>query len=1105
MTQLTLETLFAQFQSAGDLDALAEVFDRVAPELERLARKLTVDRNQADDLVQATFLIALERPSTFDVGRALRPWLLGILVHRASEERRRKSRQAELALPMRPDVEPPLAALDALEFREAVTRAVAELPPSLRVVVEGKLLQDREAKELARELEISRGALRVRLHRGLEKIRATLPPSLATLFATIFIHSNGLAQVRSRVLNEAASVSAKKGLAVSTGAVGTMALSKQSGLIGGVLAIAMLVGAFFLLNSPDAAQEASAAPRGTELAEANESVAPIESSNQSRTAIVVDELVGPQAAFGTVAVQVAYADGSPAAEFEVQLSLRTGFEAEVLVRATDDKGRAEFEVSAIEQRLQVIVPATETTTRAMTWTRQDLAAGETIDVELTVSNGWPLSGTVLDAEGRPVPEAEVSGWCGGRTSEDPDRLVRADREGRFRIEHLGPKFVVLARAPGLVCSRGLRGELSDSVEATGLTIELAAERRMHGVVLDPARVPVEGAEISISHGLGSYSGRDQTHVFGVLHFRAGSGKAVSDDEGRFSISGLPHKSHSVSVKKRPFLQFRDSLPTGEDPVEIVFDAGLSLAGRVFDSKGRPAAGAKVRFWPYFGNVQTTKSRFVCDDDGRFELRGILPPDEWSEHNYVIAAQYEGHSLLVIEGVKPTREGGDYVEMRLDPESVIAGRVLDTSGQPVAGVTVWVEGDREMDINTTFERRCTWEYCNHIDEVKTDEEGRFRLNELYDGEFIVHAISPEDRNQTVDFETRSGNEEIELVLDPQLMRKVVLVGTVRDAFTDEPITSFNVMPFIEGSSHNNRFTSDEGAFELPGLPAGRIRVVVEAEGYARQRLNEREYSLGEHQLDIRLVPRRSLELSILDVAGEPYAGGDVEVFDLSGKQLMIGAPSSGTSSRATIAKGRALLHGLPAEQLTLRIRVGVRDQAGVHEVPVDLTTPMDGPLELTLESAPKLERPIPLGFLVLVAASGGSFEEVDRELRRCFREGDKEWFEKAMQDGMLSFPTSKVEATVEYRGRVLTQGSLTPKAEGVFLVEQSEESRSWGGISMGSSSSSERPEPVLELGRVPAETVVVKLNAEGCFDVELAVDCSSANGGEIQKYILLQRK
>ena len=79
-----LEPLYERFRSANDLDALGEVFDRTAPDLLRLAAHLTRDASTAEDLVQQTFLVAIDRRASYERGRPLLPWLLGILSNEAA-------------------------------------------------------------------------------------------------------------------------------------------------------------------------------------------------------------------------------------------------------------------------------------------------------------------------------------------------------------------------------------------------------------------------------------------------------------------------------------------------------------------------------------------------------------------------------------------------------------------------------------------------------------------------------------------------------------------------------------------------------------------------------------------------------------------------------------------------------------------------------------------------------------------------------------------------------------------------------------------------------------------------------------------------------------
>jgi DNA-directed RNA polymerase specialized sigma24 family protein len=58
--QDAVEELFERWRQRGDVAALAGVFDRTAPEIWRVARHLCGNRSEADDLLQATFLAAME-------------------------------------------------------------------------------------------------------------------------------------------------------------------------------------------------------------------------------------------------------------------------------------------------------------------------------------------------------------------------------------------------------------------------------------------------------------------------------------------------------------------------------------------------------------------------------------------------------------------------------------------------------------------------------------------------------------------------------------------------------------------------------------------------------------------------------------------------------------------------------------------------------------------------------------------------------------------------------------------------------------------------------------------------------------------------------------
>src|SRR5262245_63804224 len=73
------ERLFDAFRTRGDVHALGELFDRVAPAVLRVALHLVRDAAAADDLLQGTFLKAIEHRDQWDAARPFLPWLCGVL------------------------------------------------------------------------------------------------------------------------------------------------------------------------------------------------------------------------------------------------------------------------------------------------------------------------------------------------------------------------------------------------------------------------------------------------------------------------------------------------------------------------------------------------------------------------------------------------------------------------------------------------------------------------------------------------------------------------------------------------------------------------------------------------------------------------------------------------------------------------------------------------------------------------------------------------------------------------------------------------------------------------------------------------------------------
>ncbi|HEX5053294.1 MAG TPA: sigma-70 family RNA polymerase sigma factor [Planctomycetota bacterium] len=85
---------FRQFCETGDPEALGDVFDRTSGSLIRVALWLAANRTDAEDLLQRTFLKAIETRRQFRSGAPVVPWLMGLLGNEARRQRRERDRAA---------------------------------------------------------------------------------------------------------------------------------------------------------------------------------------------------------------------------------------------------------------------------------------------------------------------------------------------------------------------------------------------------------------------------------------------------------------------------------------------------------------------------------------------------------------------------------------------------------------------------------------------------------------------------------------------------------------------------------------------------------------------------------------------------------------------------------------------------------------------------------------------------------------------------------------------------------------------------------------------------------------------------------------------------
>ena len=141
------------------------------------ARRRLLDPSLAEDLVHDVFEAVVSGRARFGGRSALRSWLVAVLKHKIVDLIRQRSGHASIDARNDDDEEesawefecpqprPDEVAEQRQRLRSTLAR-LADLPDTLRQVVELRVLQDRSTSDVCRRLAISQQNLFVRLHRA---------------------------------------------------------------------------------------------------------------------------------------------------------------------------------------------------------------------------------------------------------------------------------------------------------------------------------------------------------------------------------------------------------------------------------------------------------------------------------------------------------------------------------------------------------------------------------------------------------------------------------------------------------------------------------------------------------------------------------------------------------------------------------------------------------------------------------------------------------------------------------------------------------------------------------------------------------------------------
>ncbi len=171
----------------GDAAALAEIVENHHRTVYNVALRMCGNHQDAEETLQETFLSVIKSLPKFEGRSQFSTWLYRIASNTCLMQRRKESRMPMLD-PLDGDdddeYEQPVYFVDMSyqpddvlldgELREVMEQAISDLPDGLRLVFIWRELEGLSTAETAEVMDISEGAVKVRLHRARLKLRDIL-------------------------------------------------------------------------------------------------------------------------------------------------------------------------------------------------------------------------------------------------------------------------------------------------------------------------------------------------------------------------------------------------------------------------------------------------------------------------------------------------------------------------------------------------------------------------------------------------------------------------------------------------------------------------------------------------------------------------------------------------------------------------------------------------------------------------------------------------------------------------------------------------------------------------------------------------------------------
>lgn len=176
---------------AGNPDEFEKLVIQESPRLFRIIARLVGDDVEAESVMQETFLQTFQRLHTFRRESKFTTWLYAIGINLARAQKRKLGRTVSLGeqdvermqstfsrgmFSEKPESWDPHKIILRKERKRLVHESIDKLPSDYRTVLILRDIEERSTDDVALMLEITSGAVRVRLHRARQALKKLLDP-----------------------------------------------------------------------------------------------------------------------------------------------------------------------------------------------------------------------------------------------------------------------------------------------------------------------------------------------------------------------------------------------------------------------------------------------------------------------------------------------------------------------------------------------------------------------------------------------------------------------------------------------------------------------------------------------------------------------------------------------------------------------------------------------------------------------------------------------------------------------------------------------------------------------------------------------------------------